>query len=648
MNRTIKVILAVIFILVIIVSAVSVVEDIFSRVKVDVTEHKLYTLSDGSKSILEKLNQPVKMKLYYTRTAAMTGPDDIRFFNNYYYFVQSLLEEYKNNSNGMVDYEIIDPRPFSDEEAQAIRYGIKRVPMSEDESFMFGLVVQTQFGVNKVIEIFDPSRQGFVEYDISYLIDSAIRREKKTVGVISSLPITGDDVTGYMAQMMMMQGKQPAPAWTIIEQLKQQYDVKKIETTVSDINDVDVLLVVHPKNFQEKTLFAIDQFVLRGGRAIVCVDPHCIMDQPKQQQQMMMQQQMPSQSSSLNMLLEKWGLFMGEGKFAGDRSLAITTSLRQGARPEKLIAYLGLNSSECFDQDNIISSQLNSVRVLFAGVLTEIDSDPNGPALVKTPLLKTTDRGNSWAISSPYELQMMDAGRLMSKFYDGSATVNMAYQVTGRFESAFPDGITIPNADDPNAPPVKVAGLASASEDCAVVIFSDVDFISDMLAYSKTFFGAQPQGDNAAMLVNTIDNLTGSSDLISIRSKGNIRRGFDLVKQIETEAAKQTKDEEDRINAEIQGFQADLQKMVSSSDSQEVIGSEILAKKADVEQKLYDAKVRLREVKNQKREKIEDLKASLRNFNTLPGPVLILLVSIGLGLKRSIKKRHYISHASDA
>ena len=166
MHRTLRIILAVIFIGIIMFCSISICQSIGKNLRVDVTDQNLYTLSDGTKSIIGRLNQPIKMKLYYTKTAAMKGPDQIRFFNNYFHFVESLLNEYAAQSKGAIELQIIDPRPFSNEEAEAVRYGLKRIPMNEEESFFFGLVLQTQFGVTKIIEFFSPDRQNFVEYDL--------------------------------------------------------------------------------------------------------------------------------------------------------------------------------------------------------------------------------------------------------------------------------------------------------------------------------------------------------------------------------------------------------------------------------------------------------------------------------------------------
>ena len=652
MNRTIRAIIAVVLVLIITFCMISIFQDIGKKVKVDITDQKLYTLSLGSKAILAKLNQPIKVKLYYAKTAALKGPDQIKFFNNYYQFVKSLLEEYADAAGGMVDLQVIDPRPFSDEEAQALRFGLQRFPITEEENFFFGLAIQTQFGVEKTIPFFSPDRQNFVEYDISYLIDTAITRQKKRIGILSSLPVTGDDVSGYMVQMMRMQNQQPKPAWTFVEQLKKQYEVTTVPTDVDEIADVDILLVIHPKALPEQTLFAIDQFVLGGGRTIVCVDPHCIADQPDQ---MAMQMgQIPSQSSDLNVLLRSWGLSMSANTFAGDRQLAVRASLMRNQRPEKIIGFLEF-SPQCFNRDNVITTDLNEIKFLFAGVLERID-DPN-KQIEQIALISTTNRGNSWSVTSPYELMMPNPSRLMKKFVDGSEPVVMGYLVTGKFKSSFPDGIEVEvDSDEKTATQEakkvtkKVTGLTESAQDCAVVVFSDVDFISDLLAYQNYFFGKMVVGDNSNLLLNSIEDLSGSTDLISIRSRGNFKRPFIVVDQIEIKAETETATEEARINAEIVGFRSELQSILASAKKgeEDMIGSTILQKKKQVELNIRKAQSQLNEIKLQRRRQTERLGKILQNANMLGAAIIILAISIVLGIRRSVRKRHYISHESDA
>jgi ABC-type uncharacterized transport system involved in gliding motility auxiliary subunit len=662
-NRTIRAIIGAILVLVITFSAISVCQNVGKALKVDITGQRLYTLSEGTKAILAKLHQPIKARLYYAKTAALKGPDQIQYFNNYYQFVKALLEEYVAASGGMVELEVIDPRPFSDDEVQALQYGLTRFAITQEESFFFGLVVQTEFGVDKAIPFFSPDRENFVEYDISYLIDSAITRQKKRVGIISSLPVMGDDVSGYMAEMMMRQGQRPRPAWTFVEQLQRKYEVKEVATDVNDIEDVDILLVIHPKELPKETLFAIDQYVLKGGKMIVCVDPYCFADRPiGMTMQMAMQY---SQSSELNELLSTWGIEMPANTLAGDRALAMLATIARDQRPEKVIGYLRL-MPPCFNKDNVITAELNQVNILFAGVLREVEDSnavKSGTEIQRIPLLMTTDRGNSWSVSSPFELMMLDPSNLMSKFIDGSKPVMMGYLVTGRFKSSFPDGIEVEVESSENESSEKpkdpnenkktkklITGRKEAEQNCAVVVFADVDFISDGLAYQDSFFGKLVVGDNSALMLNAIDDLSGSSDLVTIRSRGNFKRPFVVVDEIERQADAETAEEVAKINAQIAGFQGELQSILATAKEgqEEVIGSSIVQKKKDVELKIHQAQRQLNEVRLKRRERIEHLGNALRQVNMLAAPIVILVIAVALGACRGVRKRHYISHASDA
>lgn len=662
MNRTIKTILGIVFIFIITFSAISICQNIGKSFKFDVTGQRLYTLSNATKTILAKLNQPVTIKLYYAKTAAMKGPDEIRYFNNYYEFVKSLLEEYATAAKGMVNLQIIDPRPFSEDELQALRYGLKRFAITEEENFFFGLAVQTQFGVEKVIPFFSPDRQNFVEYDITHLIDIAITRQKKHIGILSPLAVMGDNVSEYMARMMRMQGQEPKGPWTFVEQLRQQYEVKSVPVDVNEIKDVDILMVIHPKELSQQTQFAIDQFVLKGGRTIIFVDPYCLVDKPDKSQ---MQTGRPhEQSSQLNSLLQTWGVEMPAETFAGDRSLVLAASISSEQRPEKIIGFLNL-APPCFNKDNVITSELNQVRVFFSGILKTVnaaDSNQANPAINKIPLLMTTSRGNKWT-ASPYEMSMPNPSELMKKFVDGTEPAVLAYLLTGKFKSGFPDGIEVEAAsEDKKASDdkkkdaehkkttKKITGLKEAAESCNVIVFADVDFISDMLAYENTIFGRVTAGDNSALLLNTVDTLSGSSELISIRSRGNFSRPFTVVEEIEQQAEAETADQESQINSEIAGFQNELQNIASNAQKgqEEIVGSSILQKKKELELKIHQAQRKLRDVKMQRRQRIEHLGNVLRNVNMFSAPAIILAIAVILGVRRSTRKRYYISHTSDA
>lgn len=661
MNRTVRAVLGVIFVLVICFSAITICQNVGKSIKADITTEKLYTLSDGTKSILSKLQQPIRLKLYYAETAALEGPDQIRYYNNYYHFVRSLLEEYQANSNGMIELEVIDPRPYTEDEADAIRYGLKRFSITQEESFFFGLVLQTQFGVEKAIEFFAPNRQTFIEYDISYLIDTAITRQKTKLGIISSLNVMGD--SPYMRQMKAAQGQQPTQEWGIIAQLKQKYDVSQIETNVEKIEDIDLLMVIHPKDLPQQTLFAIDQFVLNGGKTIVCVDPYCVADDSAQQAMQM--RQMPNLSSSLEPLLGTWGITMKPNTFAGDKDMAVTTTFGSSSqRPQKCIGLLALDQRG-FNPDEIITSELADVKLLMAGVLKKTavedaaaEGDDQSDNAVYRPLMMTTEKGNSWTVGSPYELMRPDSSRMMKSFIEGSEPVVMGYLVEGRFKSAFPNGVEIEepadSAEGQEAAPTtrQLTGLTEAVADCAVIVFSDVDFISDLggLAFQSSFFGRMVIGDNSALLQNAVEGISGSSDLISIRSRGNFKRPFTVVDEIEAVAEKQTEEEIAKFNAEKQGYESELQEILASARNEDggVIGSQILKKQQELEYKIRKAEAQINQIKLTRRESIDKLGNKLRNLNMLAAPAVILVIAIILGIARNARKRQYISHASDS
>lgn len=648
MNRTIRAITGVVLVLIITFSAINIFQDVGKSVKIDITDQKIYTLSEGTKAILGKLSQPIKVRLYYAETAALKGSDQIRFFNNYYQFVRELLEEYETYAGGMLDFETVDPRPFSEEEAEALRHQLQRFRITDEENFFFGLVLQTQFGVDKTIPFFSPERQNFVEYDISYLIDTAVTRQKRRLGVMSSLPVMGDDVTPYMAQMMRMQGQTPRPAWTIISQLKEKYELTTIATDVEKIENIDMLLVIHPKDLSEKAMFAIDQFVVKGGRTIICVDPHCYADQPTQEQ---MQMGMISQASDLNPLLRNWGLTVPANTFAGDRSLALDIPTSRAGQIQKHIGLLGLTDEKnSFGTDSVVTSNLNLVRLLFSGAIREVEtnSEQTDGSITKRPILMTTNRGNEWTISNPYELMSPDFSGLMRKFRDGAEPVVMGYQLTGKLKSAFPEGIYIPAEGEEKTQ--KITGLLQAEEECVVTVYADVDFISDIVAYRDSFFGMKTLiGDNATLMLNSVDDLTGSSDLISIRSRGNFTRPFIVVDEIEEQAEAETALEVAKINSAIEGFQKELQEIISSAtkDQEGMLGSSIIDKRRELELKIHQQQRSLRNVKMGRREKIESLGNKLRAFNMLLAPAVILVIAIVLGIFRTVRKRHYIGHAHD-
>ena len=242
---------------------------VFKRIRVDFTQENLYTLSKGTKSILSKIDSPLKLKLYYSKTAANKGTEGLRAFNNHFLYVQDLLSQYVDNSRNNLTLEVIDPRPDTSEEEDAMAYGLRKFNLTETERYFFGLVAENESGTEKVIEFFDPNQKDKLEYDLTKLIFTVLNPQKKNIGILSSLDVINEEQSAYMSQIMRMQGKDVKDSWIMTKLLKDFYNVKKIEKDVELISGIDTLVIIHPKDFPEKTLYAVDQYLMKGGNLLI-------------------------------------------------------------------------------------------------------------------------------------------------------------------------------------------------------------------------------------------------------------------------------------------------------------------------------------------------------------------------------------------
>jgi ABC-2 type transport system permease protein len=649
MKKTNRTVTAVLLIGVIMLCGVLIAGKILGRLRLDLTQYHLYSLSQGTRNILDTLNQDLRLKLYYSRTAALKGPEQIRYYNNYFTYVRELLQEYVDLSDGKLTLEVLDPRPFSDAEEEAIGYGIQRFQITEDENFFFGLAVSSELGKSEVITFFEPDRQDFVEYDISKVISRVTRREKTHVGVLSSLPISGDDMSPYMRQMMQMQGRQPQQAWHLIDHLREEYEVTSIAADADEVPaDINFLLVVHPKHLSQQTLYAIDQYVMGGGKLMVFVDPFCLEDQPPagaNNPQVMMNYRA---SSDLNDLLENWGVRMEEDLIAADPNMAITAQLSRAAPPGPVPVFLQVDQ-ETVNKDEIISGMLHDVKMLYAGSLVPVAD--KGTEVI--PLITTTDAGGTWKPGSPFEMYMPNPQAMMQNISPQDDPVILACRITGTFHTAFPDGAPpkeepAEDKDSPESPPegeeaAETPEHLTESAEASVVVVADVDMISDRLAYQNVFFGVAQVGDNASFVLNTLDFLSGSRDLIAIRSRGGFKRPFDVVDRIETEAEEQTAAKVDETNAKIAEYRQRLQELGTSATDENVklLENEAMQERNRIQQEIRHAERQLRELSSGKRERIESLGLILQTVNMVLAPAVVLIIAVFLSVRRIARARQY-------
>ncbi|MDH5694357.1 MAG: GldG family protein, partial [Gammaproteobacteria bacterium] len=354
---------------------------IFSSARLDLTENNLYTLSDGTENILESLEEPVTIKFYFSEQVFASVPAIMTYGQR----VKDMLKEYASIAGSKLNLQIIDPEPFSEEEDQAVQSNLQGLPLDNaGTTGYFGLVASNTVDDHETIPFLQPEKEVTLEYDLTKLIYKLSNPKKKVVGLMSGLDMTS---------MGQAQGRFAMPEdWVILNQLKQFYQINKLGTDIGEIpKDIDILLVVHPKDFSDKALYAIDQFLMAGGRAIMFVDPFSEAQPSMADPSNPMAAMNEKRGSNLKKFFDLWGLEMAEDKIAADRLTAARVQARVGARiaPVDYVAWLQLREGN-FNQKDFVTAELKQVAVATAGSFKITQKDN----IVVTPLIETTDKGS--------------------------------------------------------------------------------------------------------------------------------------------------------------------------------------------------------------------------------------------------------------
>lgn len=605
--------------------------------RADLTETGLYSLTEGTHDILDKMQaenvKPIDVKLYFSATAGKSLPKFIKNFITYESYVHNLLREYERYSDGKVRVETIDPVPDSDQADDAADYGLEGKPINQQgDLFYFGLAFVTQTGSQDRVEFLWPEQQENIEYEISKRLYNLIWPAQKRIGVLSSLEVMGID-NPYMMRMLQMQGKQPPEPWTALELLKEGYEVSSIaaDTDAISKDEYDLVVVIHPKNLSDKTLWALNEWVVTGGSTLIFLDPYAIEDQPPQSPQM---QQNPmamlqyERASRLDKLLEAWGLTTKDNTFTVDYDLATKRPVQQGGAPQKVLIDLSIDEStiaSTVNGDNPVFQGLTNLRLFTPGALYPVE----GTDVDITPLMTTTQAGGTLTIMPGFVTDglgytdLSNPGKLISAYEPSDEKVGLAYMLSGTLPSAFPDGATFP-AQQPEPPPGMPPGMQMPPDENAemitkeplaedalaetrVMVFADTDFISDQLAFSRSLFGVQAVNDNHKVLLNAVDYMLGASELMKVRAKKKIRRPFELFDRIEAQADKDTLANEQAIRDQIEQFRQDLQEKQRGINEQ---NAALLQKKVQddinrLNEKIRESERALREIRKQKRALLE-------------------------------------------
>ena len=601
--------------------AVNVITGAF-RGRVDLTQDKAYTLSAGTKAILRKLDTPIKIRFYCSTTETAT-PETV-YLRDYARRVEDLLAEYKQIAGNKLIIEKLDPQPDSNAEDSARLDGIEGQDLPTGEKFYLGLAV-SELDEKQTIPFLDPNRERMLEYDLSRAISRVGTPDRPVVGIMSPLPVFGGPANPMMAQMGRPQQSQPP--WEIVTELQNDFTVRQVDMDASNIDDdIKVLLVIHPRDITDKAQYAIDQFIMRGGKLIAFLDPVPLAD--SQQNQML--GSMPNHGSSLDKLLKAWGLNFDTTKVVADLRFKMRIGSRSG-QPQDAPAFLDVTmNGHGINKDDVVTSQLQDVWLPFAGAFTGTPAQ----GLKETVLLQSTKDSE---LAEGFMAQMNGAN-MMQNFKSSDETHALAVRLTGKFKTAFPDGEPTDaktDAGKTNEPPVGPS-LKECKNVNTVILVGDADMLYDQFALRQipTPFGnfATPMNGNLTFAQNAVEQLTGDNNLIAIRSRATEDRPFTVVQDMQAEAEKtyqsKIKELEDSLN-ETRQHLSELQQ-AKQSNQRFILSPEQEAEVAKFRKKEAEVNLQLKDTRKKLRENIDALETKLKWENILGMPVVVCVAGLTL------------------
>ena len=617
-------------------------------VRIDLTEDDLYSLSPGTKNIVANLQGPLEIMFFYSESATEDTPQ-IRTYANR---VQELLREIVIASNNRISLSVIDPQPFSEEEDLATQFGIQAVPISQGApGIYFGLVVAQPEGrennpqgrAAETLPLIRPELEQFLEYEFMKLITKVNEPDLQVVGLLTELDIDGgfDPVAGQATQQ-----------WMIMDIIRQLYAVQRVDKSAGEIDEeIDILMIVHPQGLSEQMLYAIDQFVMGGGKTMVFLDPNADSMVSRTQQGNLIPAGM---SSELPGLLEAWGIEFPGDKVLTDNELALRVSMGQGQRP---IAHLGMLGAQrnFLTQSDSVTSRLETINMSSPGVIRQAaGANTRFEALI-------VSSSDSMLMDARLLEDVTDPSILFDEFVSADISHTIAARISGVIKTAFPDGrpidpieVTDEEVDEPDSEITDAVvaeeepvpeHLNSSNSEVNILVFADTDMLSDrMWVQVGQFMGQRiprPFSNNGDMVINALDNLSGGADLSSIRGRGTYSRPFTRVIQLQRQADDRLRVEEAELLDRLAEAEASLAEL-NQDENGELVGQVTPQIQAEVDrfnEQMLETRRSLRDVQYQLTEDIEQLGANLKLINTALIPVLLSLLALLLSYLRAQRRK---------
>jgi ABC-type uncharacterized transport system involved in gliding motility auxiliary subunit len=587
-----------------------------AKQRIDLTADRAYTLSAGTRAILAKIDTPVQIRFYCTRNGNAL-PASLK---NYAQRVEDLLAEYRQAAKGKIEIRKLDPQPDSDAEDSARLDGLQPQLLQNNERVYLGLSV-SMLDQKETIPFLTPARERLLEYDVSRAIARVINPERPIIGVMSALPVVGPMLP---VRMMPQQNERP---WVVYSELQRDFTVRNVDLTTDKIPDeVKLLLVIHPKGISDATQFAIDQFVLRGGKLVAFLDPDCVLDpQPTSGP-------VPAaSSSSLDKLLKAWGLEFNTSRVVADLNHMGRT--QQGRAPAVLTL-----AEDALNQNDVLTAQTNAVMVL-AGAFTGTPVE----GLQQTVLIKSST--NSQLIAP-----MVARGsgeEIIHNFQPSGTEYALVLRLTGKLKTAFPDGVpaSSPSPSPSPTPEEKKSeqppSLKESAKETNIVLFGDVDMIQDQVAVTQMSnpFGGRvftPNNGNLALAEGAIEQLSGDSDLIAMRSRATTVRPFTVIREMQAKAEAHYQNTIRQLESSLSDTQRKLNDLQQSKESgqQFILSPEQQQEISNFRNKEVGIKAQLKEERRKLRADIDSLENRLKWLNIAAIPALVAFSGVFLAIGR--------------
>lgn len=614
----------------------------FGKQRIDLTADRAFTLSAGTRQVLARLDTPVQIRLYATRDENAMPV----FLKSYAQRVEDLLGEYRQAAKGLIEIQKLDPRPDSDAEDSARLDGIDGQALPSGEAVYLGLSI-SMLDQKQTLPFLAPDRERLLEYDIARAIARVMAPDRPTIGVMSPLP-----VSGQFNPMMMQMGQRGSDPWVFYSELKRDFNVQDVPPTADEIPpEIKVLVVIHPKDIAENTEFAIDQFVLRGGKLVAFLDPFSALDPQSQQQMNPMMMAQPSSSSTLPRLLSAWGLSFDTGKVVAD--LSYVTPNRQGRSP----AILSL-TEQAFAGDDIVTGDADNALLAFAGAFSGTPAE----GLTKTVLIKSSARSQS---VEPM-MARMAGEQIIRDFKASGAEQPLAIRLTGKFKTAFPDGKPKQAADDKKEGDDQAAAkdekgakdgkdkaakesLKEAAAPGTVILFGDSDMVQDPLCVREfpNPFGERmlvPANGNLGIAQAAIEQLAGDSALIAVRARAVRERPFTVVRDMQAQAEENYRASIQQLEESLAETQRKLTELQRTKEGGQrfILSPEQQQELANFRKKEADVRKELKIVRRNLRSDIDALETRIKWLNIAAVPAAVTVLGLGLAVwkrNRAVARR---------